>query len=86
MFRDARLPHDVVPATRRSSGVAPRTGVRVYARAEYLHTYIHTTYASYTSAVASSPPRLLPARRVNPSSVAAEEPDREYTMRDSYAT
>ena len=39
-------PWDVVSVTRRSSGVAPRACVRVYARvcagaAESLHTYIH---------------------------------------------
>jgi len=40
----ADKPWDVVSATRRSSGVAPRACVRVCAgAAESLHTYIHHT-------------------------------------------
>jgi len=42
----ADKPWDVVSVTRRSSGVAPRACVRVYARVLvppnlYIHTYIH---------------------------------------------
>jgi len=47
----ADKPWDVVSVTRRSSGVAPRACVRVYARvlvppSLYIHTYIHTTYCT----------------------------------------
>jgi len=56
-------PWDVVPATRRSSGVAPRACVRVYARvlmppnSTFTFTYIHTRTAA--QAILSFTPAVL---------------------------
>jgi len=55
----ADKPWDVVSVTRRSSGVAPRACVRVYARVlvppnMYMHTYIHIPFLYYTQEISKA--------------------------------
>ena len=59
----ADKPWDVVSVARRSSGVAPRACVRVYARVLvppnlYIHTYIHTGQGPVAGGPAIPKPRL----------------------------
>jgi len=74
-------PWDVVSATRRSSGVALRACVRVYARMLvppnlYIHTYIHTDYPTNSSAgrvahTSSFNPSVAPAHALTVSRFSA---------------